>query len=66
MHAERCIEMAAEAKTGLLNKHFLTLSETWENLAAELERTESLMDEVMPGRKGQIFMPGARASRRDQ
>jgi hypothetical protein len=45
-HAARCAELAVEAKTEPLKAHFLTLSKTWEGLAKELERTQSIIAEL--------------------
>jgi hypothetical protein len=50
-HAARCAELAVEAKTEPLKAHFLTLSKTWEGLANELERTQSIIAELDLGTK---------------
>jgi hypothetical protein len=51
-HALRCAQLAIEANTEGLKAHFLSLSKTWESLANELERTQSLLavfsDEATP------------------
>ena len=45
MHALRCAELAAKARTAQLRATFLGLSRQWEKFALELERTHALLDE---------------------
>ena len=45
LHAMRCAELAATAKTQQLKATLLELAKNWERLAISLERTHSLMDE---------------------
>jgi hypothetical protein len=42
-HAVRCAQLADQANTEPLKPHFIGLSKTWESLARELERTQSLL-----------------------
>jgi hypothetical protein len=42
-YAVRCAELAVQAKTDDLKAHFISLSKTWEGIAIELERAQSLI-----------------------
>ena len=46
LHAMRCAELAATAKTQQLKATLLELAKNWEKLAIGLERTQSLLDEA--------------------
>ena len=41
-HAVRCAQLATQANTEMLKAHFVELSRTWEILANEFERDQSL------------------------
>jgi hypothetical protein len=41
-HAVRCAQLATQANTEMLKAHFVGLSRTWEILANEFERNQSL------------------------
>ena len=41
--AVRCAELAVQAKTDELKAHLISLSKTWEGIAIELERSQSLI-----------------------
>ena len=45
LHAMRCAELVAGAKTMQLKATLLELSRNWEKLAFDLERTQALLDE---------------------
>jgi hypothetical protein len=45
LHAMRCAELAATAKTQQLKATLLELSKNWVRLAESLEKTHALMDE---------------------
>jgi len=46
LHAMRCAELAATARTKQLRALLLELSKNWQKLAADLERTQALLDET--------------------
>jgi len=45
LHAMRCAELAAKAKTEKLKATLLDLSQNWVKLAVSLEHTQALLDE---------------------
>jgi len=45
LHAMRCAELAANAKTHQLKATLLELSQNWVKLAVSLEHTHALLDE---------------------
>jgi hypothetical protein len=48
-----CAELAAKARTAELKTMFLGLSKQWEDLAAQLERVQAILDERDPDLKKQ-------------
>jgi hypothetical protein len=47
LHAMRCAELAASAKTEQLRATLLELSQNWVKLAVSLELTKALLDEEL-------------------
>jgi hypothetical protein len=46
LHALRCAELAGTARPQQLKATLLELAKNWEKLAVDLQRTQSLVDEV--------------------
>jgi len=46
-HATNCKRLAEDADSPETKEHFLRLAKQWENLAAELEATKSLVETIL-------------------
>ena len=45
LHAMRCAELAASAKTTQLKMTLIELSKSWQKMAEQLETSQALLDE---------------------